>query len=442
MPDEKDFSYRISGFYTYPKTLKRGKISLRRRFGELSGSANDLNATVTKFIEAFRESIRAGTFVKLTLANYKGSEPGLQKVFVRLIETRRGLLTSFQFRREQRDTIKNLALDESGQYLETLLATGFRNAHLFTLKANYQLDIGKRNARLNVGQPTITSLPSRSHNRQTRTLVKPDSYFLKALGVTTDRGEIRAEQRHKWKQINKFIEILAGLFKKSGLAAHSKLRIADLGSGKGYLTFAAYEYFRQETGERNIGTNDKIEFIGVDCRGDLIDLCNEIAAASEYPGLRFSNCSIEQFFREHGKDGLDIVAALHACDTATDDAIFSAILSNASIILVAPCCHREIRQQIKAPDLIGDLLKFPLILERTAESLTDAIRALVLEAYGYEVRMQEFVPTEHTPKNNLITAVKKAGSPVNWRKIEEINRLLDAFGVKTQRLVSLVSTTP
>lgn len=440
MPDEKDFSYRIGGFCTYPTGLKRGKISLLRRFESLSGSANDLNATVTQFIETFRESIRAGIFVKLTLANYKGSEPGLQKVFVRLIETRRGLLASFQFRREQRDTIKNLALDESGPYLETLLSNGFRNAHLFTLKANYQLDIGKRSARLNVGRPTITSLPSRSHNKQSKTLVNPDAYFLKALGVTTDRGEIRAEQRHKWKQINKFVEILAGLFKKSGLAANGKLRVADLGSGKGYLTFAAYEYLRQETGDRSFGGNDKIEFIGVDSRADLIDLCNEIAAASEYAGLQFTNCSIEQFFRERGKYGLDIVVALHACDTATDDAIFSAILSNASMILVAPCCHREIRQQIKAPELIGDVLKFPLLLERTAESLTDAVRALVLEAYGYDVRMQEFVPTEHTPKNNLITAVKKAGSPVNRRKIEEINRLLEAFGVQTQRLLLLVGT--
>ncbi|MER3430020.1 MAG: hypothetical protein C4324_03060 [Blastocatellia bacterium] len=397
-----------------------------------------LNTTVKQFIQTFRESIREGIFVKLTLANYKGSESGLQKVFARLIETRRGLLVSFQFRREHRDTFKNLALVESAELLETLLTTGFRNAHLFTLRANYQLDLGKRSARLNVGRPTITNLPSRRHNKQTKTLVNPDSYFLKALGVTTDRGEIRSEQRHKWKQINKFVEVLATLFSKSALPESNGLRVADLGSGKGYLTFAAYQYLINAINDRGLSEEQRIEFTAVDSRGDLIALCNGIADASEFQGLKFLNCSIEQFFRQNGNKDLDIVIALHACDTATDDAIFAAIAANARIILVAPCCHRELRPKISAPGPLGDILKFPLLLERAAESLTDGVRAIVLEAYGYEVRMLEFVETEHTPKNNLISAVRKTRITVDKQKLDCARQILKAFGIGNQRLLSLI----
>lgn len=398
----------------------------------------DLHESTEKFINAFFESIRHGTFAKLTLANYKGPDNGLQKVFARLIETKRGPKISWQIRRDNKDTVKNTGIDASAAELQALLISGFRNAHLFTLSANYQLDIGKRSSRLNIGRPTITSLPSRKHNRTTQEPVDKNAFFLKALGITTDNGEIRAEQRDKWKQINKFTEILSAVITKSELANSECFKIVDFGSGKGYLTFAAYDFLNSNFSKSNSPGRKKITFWGVDARSDLCSLCNDIAVSAEFDGLQFINSTIATFSASELAKALDIVIALHACDTATDDAIFTGITANARVIMVAPCCHREIRRQIGAENAFYEVLKYPLLRERTAESVTDAIRATLLEAFGYNVRMQEFVATEHTPKNNLITAVR----PANWKKepkkIDKVQGLMSLLGIRNQRLYDLL----
>jgi len=151
-------------------------------------------------------------------------------------------------------------------------------------------------------------------------------------------------------------------------------------------------------------------------------------------GLKFVRAEIgESEIKE-----TDILLALHACDTATDDAIFKGIIAGAGIILASPCCHKELRKQIKSPDLLKPIFRHGTLAETEAESLTDAVRALILEKAGYSARIFEFIGSEHTPKNNIIVAVKKEGVAVQSVDLKEVDALLEAFSVGKQRLRDLI----
>jgi SAM-dependent methyltransferase len=382
---------------------------------------------IEKFIAELRKNLDGRAFVKLTLGNYKGDEQHLQKILVRLIETKKGTRLFVQFRFDQRDVVKNFDFDEGVSVIRQYLLSGFRSAHLFTTRFDLQLDIGKKNSRLNKGKATFAAKPSVSHDREKEYPIDPSAFYLKALGITTDTAEIRAEQRYKWKQINKFVEILEGLYRQSGLKEKRSLKIVDMGSGKGYLTFAAYDYFKNTLGL-------DVHVTGIDTRSDLIDLCNQIATAGGFDDLTFATGSIDEF---NARD-VDILIALHACDTATDDALYKGVAANASIIVAAPCCHREVRRQMKPPEPLAPILKHSVMLERTAETITDGLRSLLLEYSGYSTKMFEFVATEHTPKNNMLVAVKKQRDTRTTPTDRQINEIRDTFAIKHQRLADLI----
>ncbi len=381
---------------------------------------------IQEFIHEFAAALSAKTFVKLTLSNYKGTEQHLQKILARLVETKKGTGLFVQFRYDTRDIVKNYDLDEGVAVIRDHLNSGFRNAHLFTTANDLQLDIGKRSSRLNVGKPTIRKTPSLSHDRQKADLIDPNAYYLKALGITTDGGEIKPRQNDKWKQINKFVEIVSGLYDRSTLKEKDALRIIDMGSGKGYLTFAVYDYFRN--------TRDlNVTMTGVDTRRDLIGLCSDIAEAGGFEGLTFVNGSID----DTDVTGTDILIALHACDTATDDALYKAISGGSDIVVTAPCCHREVRAGMTPPAELHNILKHPVLLDRTAEVLTDGLRALVLEQHGYKTKVFEFVATEHTPKNTMIVGQKTPDARSRRDLNAEIARILASYKIADQRLVKL-----
>ena len=167
---------------------------------------------VERFIAELDKSLREANFVKLTLGNYKGSEAHLQKISIRLIEIKRGSRLFFLYRYDTRDTAKNFEFGEGVETIKNLLGRDFFAAHLFTTENDFQLEIGKKNSRLNAGKPTFKIKPETAHNREKRLSVNPNSFYLQALGITNERGEIREKQQDKWKQINKFVEILASLF--------------------------------------------------------------------------------------------------------------------------------------------------------------------------------------------------------------------------------------
>ncbi len=250
---------------------------------------------------------------------------------------------------------------------------------------------------------------------------------MKALGITTDRGEIRDKQQDKWRQINKFVETLGSLIDKSLLADRRELNVVDMGSGKGYLTFAAYDYFKNT---RGIG----VKIIGVDTKSELVSIDNDIARASEFEDLKF----VHGWIGNYNLQNVDVLIALHACNTATDDAIFKGIKAEADLIVVAPCCHQEIRPQMKAPDFMKGIFRHGVMLEREAETLTDGLRALLLEKSGYSTKLFEFISTEHTPKNNMIVGTRTTKNVDTEKIAEQIEAIKNFYGIKEQRLESLL----
>jgi SAM-dependent methyltransferase len=382
-----------------------------------------------EFVNRLSQSLTSSTFVKLTLGNYKGGDTQLQKIFVRLVTTKKGTRLFFLYRGATRDTAKNYDIDTGIALIAEALDGQFFSGHLFTTENDLQLEIGKKGkSRLNIAKSTFKSAPPQEHDRSKKMQVDQSAFYLKALGITDETGRVRDKQQDKWRQINKFVEILANLVDKSELKDKKKLAIVDMGSGKGYLTFAAYDYFS------NIGGID-VTVTGVDTKQALVDLDNSIAAASGFTGLSFTLGHIS----ETEVADIDILIALHACDTATDDAIFKGIASGANLIVVAPCCHQEVRPQIKPPAMLKDTLKHGVMMERTAETITDALRSLLLERSGYATRLFEFVPMEHTPKNNMLVGTRLT-KPVSTDDISrQIEDIKSAFGISEQRLEKLLN---
>ncbi len=389
-----------------------------------------MTENVEKFIHEFAESLREKTFVKMTLGNYRGNDAHLQKLLIRLVETKKGTRLFFLYRQDTRDTAKNFNFTDGVEKIRSSLGTDFFSGHLFTVENDFQLDVGKKGkSRLNVAKPTFNTKPDISHDRDKQILIKPSSFYLKALGITTDRGEIRDKQQDKWRQINKFVETLGSLIDKSPLAERKKLRIVDMGSGKGYLTFATYDYFKNVRGI-------DVEVTGVDTKEELVGLCNDIAKASEFENLKFVHGYIGNFDLQN----TDVLIALHACNTATDDAIFKGIRACADLIVCAPCCHQEIRPQIKAPEFLGGIFRHGVMLEREAETLTDGLRALLLEKSGYSTKLFEFISTEHTPKNNMIVGTKHDRKIETEKLDEQIKAIKDFYGIKEQKLETLITS--
>jgi SAM-dependent methyltransferase len=385
---------------------------------------------VEKFIGEFSNSLREETFVKLTLGNYKGSDSHLQKILARLVETKKGTRLFFLFRYDTRDTAKNFDFTEGVAKVREMLGAEFFAGHLFTTENDFQIDIGKKGkSRLNTAKPTFKTKPSLAHDKEKRVLVDPQSFYLSALGITTEKGEIKDKQQDKWKQINKFVETLSKLFENSLLKDKRELNIVDMGSGKGYLTFATYDYFKNTL-------NLDVKVTGVDTKHELVSLCNDIAKSCDFNDLKF----IHGWIGDYDLENADILIALHACNTATDDAIFKGIKASADLIVCSPCCHQEIRPQIKPPALLKDILKHGVMLEREAEMITDGLRALLLEKSGYATKVFEFIATEHTPKNNMIVGTKQNVSVDTEKYEREIADIKNFYGIESQRLETLLKT--
>ena len=200
-----------------------------------------------------------------------------------------------------------------------------------------------------------------------------------------------------------------------------------MGAGKGYLTFALYDYLTNVL-------NKPSNIIGVEYRQDLVDLCNKIAQNANFNNLHFEQGTIDNYNTKN----IHILIALHACDTATDDAIYKGITNNADLIVVAPCCHKQIRREIekqKSKNELDFITKYGIFLERQAEMVTDGIRGLILEYFGYSTKIFEFITDLHTPKNIMIVGTKKKNSTENKQEI--LQKIKDAkayFGIVNHHL--------
>ena len=374
-----------------------------------------------RFLELLRDAVHGGSLVKLTLGKASGTDPSLTHLYLRPVLLRAGPRFALAWRYKTREVTKNLRAREALRAVEPLIGADFRDAHLFTTSQRAQLETGTGKPRLRVvagaGAATSTGRNDRPRTRP----IQPDAGWLRALGVISDRGGPAAGMSDKFRQIEKYAEILGHLLAEAEMPADRRLRVFDMGCGKGYLTFAASEML----GER--------AFVqGIEARPDLVALGNQLASEEGLTErLSFRQGSIAQT----DVGGVDILIALHACDTATDDALAKGIEGGAALLVVAPCCHKEVRPQIVAPDVLSGALRHGIFQERVAEFATDALRAQLLEWAGYRTKVFEFISTEHTAKNTMIAAVRgraKADPAV----ADRIRALAGFYGIGRQALAA------
>jgi SAM-dependent methyltransferase len=310
--------------------------------------------------------------------------------------------------------------------IEQALQNGFRFATLFTATNDLILEQQKNDQyTLKEIAATKSELPSLSHDKiKNHPIAAKGKTYLTELKITDVNGNVFKATQDKYRQINHYIEILSSLLKE--LPEKEILNVVDMGSGKGYLTFALYDYLTNVL-------NKKTRITGVEFRKDLVDLCNKIAAKSNFYNLIFEEGSIEKYHNNN----IDILIALHACDTATDDAIAKGIAANASLIVVAPCCHKQIRREIEKHKHTNDIefiTGHGIFLERQAEMVTDAIRAMVLEYFGYKTKVFEFITDAHTPKNIMIVGLKNKTAVDKGAVLQKIKDAKNYFNIQQHYL--------
>lgn len=320
---------------------------------------------------------------------------------------------------DERVTHENLAPDEARERLGLLL-TDYRQGLLQTAEADWQV-LGGNVLR----RPATRTRGRREHDRRKRYLLEEARPvpFLVELGVMTPDGTVRKSRYDKFRQVNRFLELVDDVV--PSLRPHGTLRIVDFGCGKSYLTFAIHHLLTELRGR-------EVEITGLDMKEDVIAACSSLASRSNASGLRFERGEIGSFDAA-GK--VDLVVSLHACDTATDDALAQAVRWQADAILAVPCCQKEAYGQIES-SLLEPLLRHGLARERFAALVTDALRTQLLELEGYRAQLVEFVPLEHTAKNVLIRAVRGAPAGTDARRAYE--ELRDSLGL-TPTLERLLS---
>lgn len=376
------------------------------------------------FLAQFATSVREGNFVKLTLGKPRGDDPTLRNLLVRPVTVRAAPHLSFVWRHERRDITKNHPPEQAITELSGLVGTDFHSAHLFTTARLVQLEYNKKGEpRLTYG-PAAGTNPDQTHDRvKKRLLPEASQDWLHALGVTTSTGTVREGLADKHRQIHKFVEILSHLTAGAGLPTHRPLEIADMGCGKGYLTFATCDYFNQVAGQ-------PAHVRGIEAREELVTLCQRVARETGREQLTFAPGTIDSA----ELPALDVLIALHACDTATDDALAKGVQAGAVLLVVAPCCQKELRPQLTAAPVFAPALRHGIFQERHAEFVTDALRALLLEWAGYDTKVFEFIATGHTAKNLMIAATRRPGPARTDDAAARVRELADFYGITTHAL--------
>lgn len=375
-----------------------------------------------KFVDIFKKALDAEQLVKLTLSKPRIKKGDVKNYFIRPVELKGTLMYQSVARTATQDFTENHDAREILDLVEGQLREHFYNATLWTVDATYHYLQSKKGKETLKKKPGKNAPLARQHNRSKEYLVSAEEPWLKALGIASESGKIYADKQAKYRQINRFIEVVDNLIQQQSLST-----IYDMGSGKGYLTFALYSHLAEQ--------NPAVEVTGVEVRQDLVDKCNRVANDMGFSGLRFQLGSIEDYEVQEA----DMIIALHACDIATDMAIAKGIKTGAQYIIVAPCCQKQVRTDMDLPrdNPLAELLQHGILLERQAVMITDGIRAMMMEKLGYETKVFEFISTEHTAKNIMITAAFTGKQ--NEHLTQEIKQLKAAFGVKRHYLEELLT---
>jgi len=403
-------------------------------------------AAIDAFVAAVRAALDGGGFEAVVLAKNRdaGGEP--RTIRIRRVAVKGEPVLSFVASHATRDLTRNLPI-ESGLaaiagHLDRTVAPTFAHATLRTHAGDTQLLVGKKgNATLRpprgavLARPAAAPAAASAHDRERARRLPIELPFLVELGITDASHRVVPAMARKWRQIDKFLEVIDHALDAlppallAEAAGERPLRVVDYGCGKGYLTFAVHDHLR-----RRFGIAPQVT--GVELRAELVDFCNGVAARAGCEGLTF----VAGDLRSVAPEAMDVMIALHACDTATDHAIELGVRAGAAVLVCAPCCHKELRPQIARPRPLSGLLRHGVHLGQEAEMVTDSMRALLLETCGYEARVFEFVSLEHTSKNKMILARRRDdGLAAGARARAELAELKDFYGVREQTLETLLA---
>ena len=370
--------------------------------------------------ERLADLFSGGELIRMIFSSKRKKSVEYNKVSIRPVEISGQVLFQAEYTFDKKVTHENLSCQAASALALQLIKEDFKQINAFTLAEDIQILASKpEKARLTT-KPATKGMPSLEHNK-TKNYIIADGVpcdFLIRLGVMEESGKVIQKHYSKFRQINRYLEIVEDVFPY--LPTGRVLKIIDFGCGKAYLTFALYYYLR-------IRKNRDVQIIGLDLKKDVIRFCRKIAEDLHYDGLEFLMGDIA----DYRSDQADMVVTLHACDTATDYALINAVSWNTKVILSVPCCQHELFSQIEN-DLHQPMLKYGILKDRLTEYLTDGLRGLKLEAAGYEVAMIEFTSLEHTARNIMIKAIK-TGSPGSARAAKaqaEYEALRDFYQVE------------
>lgn len=380
---------------------------------------------LASFFNQLEQSFKAGTFVKVTLSKPAYKSDGLLNVYIREVTIKGEQQFSFTYRNRTNDQVKNYPLKAAQLEMNKLLSGKFRIANLFTLNEDVTVQISKKGKiAYRTQAPSFKHKPSLDHDKEKEKRAIAGKW-LQLLGICDVDGKVIPKMADKYRQINKYLEVIEGLLKNTKLP--SKVKVVDMGSGKGYLTFALYDYLVNRT-------KLDVDITGIELRKELVDFCNQTAKDCGFDHLNFQQQSIQEF--ENKK--VDILIALHACDTATDDAISKGLAANAKLIITAPCCHKQIRQQVKGKEQESPILKYGIFKDRQFEMVTDTLRALIMEQHQYQTNIFEFISNEHTRKNVMLVGVKSNKQPDIENIQSKVEAIKQTFGIDQHYLEAVI----
>lgn len=373
-------------------------------------------------LQNLSDALTSGECLLLVLSRKRrGPRDGFTKVSVRPVVVRKKPAYQFTFHFSDRVTHENFEPAPAAKRAVRLLEKSFDDAALYTTRADHTFRAAEDGSfRCKSGPPTKVQAPAAAHNRSKEHLL-PEGVpcpFLVEIGVMTPAGQVKSSMTHKFRQINRFLELVDDIV--PSLASEGTLRVVDFGCGKSYLTFALHYLLTEIHGRA-------VQIVGLDKKSDIVRHCADLAGRLNCAGLEFREGDIA----EHQESNpVDLAVSLHACDTATDDALAQAIRWKSRVILAVPCCQHEFARQIDGRE-IAPLISHGILRERFAAIATDALRSLVLEIEGYATQVVEFIDMEHTAKNILIRAVRRNHSDARQRAVhcEEYRALKHLLGI-------------
>ena len=363
------------------------------------------------------DKIVEGQVFKIVVSNKKDKENKYNKININFKESKNKKYYQVEKYTDKQVFHENIEIEDLRDYLLDYMENSYKQLAAWSENNTFELKISKK-GKVFLGKKNAnnSNLINKDHNKKKNYILEEGMIIepLIDLGVFTKEGKVVKSKYDKYKQINRFVEIIDDEIKKND---YKELTILDFGCGKSYLTFILYYYF-VEIKKINV------KMIGLDLKEDVIKKCNEVAKRYKYDNLHFELGDINGY-KYNNK--VDMVITLHACDTATDYALYNAVKWNAKMIFSVPCCQHELNHQMK-PENLNILTRYGIVQERVAGLMTDAVRGNLLEAVGSKTQLLEFIDIAHSPKNILIRASK---SNISKQKIEksltEVEKLREEF---------------